>query len=65
MDTAPTHVNTAPASQPQGNAEAFHNVLKRMLAVDSRVSDLIFSPGRPPQIELSGDLQGVQIPGLE
>ncbi|HSI88271.1 MAG TPA: PilT/PilU family type 4a pilus ATPase [Pyrinomonadaceae bacterium] len=65
MDTAPTHDNTAPPAQPKGNAEAFHNVLKRMLAVDSRVSDLIFSPGRPPQIELSGDLQGVQIPGLE
>jgi twitching motility protein PilT len=65
MDTAPTHVNTVPPVQPQGNAEAFHNVLKRMLAVDSRVSDLIFSPGRPPQIELSGDLEEVSIPGLE
>ncbi len=36
-----------------------------MLAVDSKVSDLIFSPGRPPQVELSGDLQGVPLPGLE
>lgn len=36
-----------------------------MLAVDSKVSDLIFSPGRPPQVELTGDLQGVTIPGLE
>lgn len=36
-----------------------------MLAVDSKVSDLIFSPGRPPQVELTGDLQGVDIPGLE
>ncbi len=47
------------------NAQSFHNVLRRMLAVDSKVSDLIFSPGRPPQVELTGDLQGVPIPGLE
>jgi twitching motility protein PilT len=47
------------------NVQAFHNVLRRMLAVDSKISDLIFSPGRPPQVELTGDLQGVPIPGLE
>ncbi|HEX8288096.1 MAG TPA: PilT/PilU family type 4a pilus ATPase [Pyrinomonadaceae bacterium] len=47
------------------NTQAFHNVLHRMLAAGDKVSDLIFSPGRPPQVELSGDLQGVQIPGLE
>ncbi|HVS82871.1 MAG TPA: PilT/PilU family type 4a pilus ATPase [Pyrinomonadaceae bacterium] len=40
-------------------------VLQRMLAVSDKVSDLIFSPGRPPQVELLGNLQGVQIPGLE
>ena len=47
------------------NIQAFHNVLRRMLGVDSKISDLIFSPGRPPQVELTGDLQGVPIPGLE
>jgi pilus retraction protein PilT len=41
------------------------NVLQRMLGVNSKVSDLLFSPGRPPQIELVGKLQGVPIPGLE
>jgi twitching motility protein PilT len=40
-------------------------VLQQMLAVSDKVSDLIFSPGRPPQVELLGNLQGVQIPGLE
>ncbi|MCP9495029.1 MAG: PilT/PilU family type 4a pilus ATPase [Pyrinomonadaceae bacterium MAG19_C2-C3] len=40
-------------------------VLQRMLTVSDKVSDLIFSPGRPPQIELVGKLQGVAIPGLE
>jgi twitching motility protein PilT len=36
-----------------------------MLSVSSKVSDLLFSPGRPPQIELVGKLQGVPVPGLE
>ncbi len=40
-------------------------VLQRMLSVSDKVSDLIFSPGRPPQIELMGKLQPVMIPGLE
>nr|MBA2738037.1 twitching motility protein [Pyrinomonadaceae bacterium] len=47
------------------NTQAFHNVLRRMLSAGGKVSDLIFSPGRPPQVELTGDLQGVPIPGLE
>ncbi len=45
--------------------QVFHNVLQRMLATDSKVSDLIFSPGRLPQVELTGELQNVQIPGLD
>jgi twitching motility protein PilT len=40
-------------------------VLQKMLAVSDKVSDLIFSPGRPPQIELVGKLQPVEIPGVE
>jgi len=40
-------------------------ILQRMLAVSDKVSDLIFSPGRPPQIELVGKLQPVAIPGLD
>lgn len=55
-------VTSPPVNQ---NLQSFHNVLNRMLAVDPKVSDLIFSPGRPPQVELTGDLQGVPIPGLE
>ena len=40
-------------------------VLKQMLEVSDKVSDLIFSPGRPPQIELVGRLQPVPINGIE
>jgi twitching motility protein PilT len=36
-----------------------------MLSVAPNVSDLIFSPGRPPQVELVSKLQPVMIPGLE
>ena len=35
-----------------------------MLKAGDKVSDLIFSPGRPPQIELSGSLEPVKISGL-
>jgi twitching motility protein PilT len=43
----------------------FIAVLRHMLKASDKVSDLIFSPGRPPQIELAGKLQPVQFPGLE
>jgi len=52
----------AAGATPQLN---FLNVLQRMLAVSDKVSDLIFSPGRPPQVELLGELQPVEVPGLE
>jgi twitching motility protein PilT len=55
--------NQQPAEQP--SALNLATVLQRMLAVSDKVSDLIFSPGRPPQIELVGKLQPVEIPGLE
>jgi twitching motility protein PilT len=43
----------------------FISILRQMLKSSDRVSDLIFSPGRPPQIELSGKLEGVSVPGLD
>jgi twitching motility protein PilT len=43
----------------------FIAVLRQMLKTSDKVSDLIFSPGRAPQIELAGKLQPVGFPGLE
>src|SRR5687768_11871546 len=43
----------------------FMAVLREMLRASDKVSDLIFSPGRPPQIELAGKLVPVRIAGLE
>src|SRR5437870_10160434 len=42
----------------------FGKVLQQMLAVSDKVSDLIFSPGRPPQVELVGRLQPVSTTGV-
>jgi len=43
----------------------FSQVVQQMLAVSDKISDLIFSPGRPPQVELIGKLTPVNIPGME
>jgi twitching motility protein PilT len=40
-------------------------LLTAMLRASDKVSDLIFSPGRPPQIEVHGQLVGVDVPGLK
>lgn len=57
---------TIPANQPAGpQPPNFVQVLREMLGVSDKVSDLIFSPGRPPQVELSGKLVPVRIAGLE
>lgn len=52
----------------QGSAPAplnFVAVLRQMLKMSDKVSDLLFSPGRPPQVELAGKLSPVRFPGLE
>src|SRR5215475_4818478 len=57
----------APPSAPTTPATSFNfsNVLQQMLGVSDKVSDLIFSPGRPPQVELVGQLRPVPSTGIE
>jgi twitching motility protein PilT len=43
----------------------FSQVVQAMLSVSDKISDLIFSPGRPPQVELIGKLTPVDLPGME
>src|SRR5258705_11076731 len=43
----------------------FSQVIQQMLSVSNKISDLIFSPGRPPQVELIGKLTPVNLPGME
>jgi len=38
-------------------------LLAAMLRASEKVSDLVFSPGRPPQVEIHGQLTSVEIPG--
>jgi twitching motility protein PilT len=59
---APLQVTLEPASA--SGAAATHALLAAMLRATDKVSDLIFSPGRPPQVEVYGQLIPVQGPGL-
>ena len=58
---------TNPTTPDSANSPSlnFIAVLRHMLKAGDKVSDLIFSPGRPPQIELAGKLHPVSFPGLE
>lgn len=60
--TAPLQVTFEPASS--SGVAATHALLAAMLRATEKVSDLIFSPGRPPQVEVYGQLIPVQGPGL-
>lgn len=58
---------TAPIAvtlEPSAGSGATQALLAAMLRANERVSDLIFSPGRPPQIEVLGELIPVIAPGL-
>src|SRR5829696_2468357 len=62
MSSEHPNVTTQPPTPPPLN---FISILREMLRASDKVSDLIFSPGRPPQIELAGKLVAVPIAGLE
>ena len=50
---------------PGSGASATHDLLTAVLQANDQISDLIFSPGRPPQIEIHGQLIPINAPGLE
>jgi len=58
----PAGAITSMASKPAMPTPA---LLLEMLRVSTRVSDLIFSPGSLPHVEVSGQLVPVKIPGLQ
>jgi twitching motility protein PilT len=45
--------------------EAFQKLLSGLSGLSDKISDILFSPGRPPQVELNGSLRAAKIPGLE
>ncbi len=47
-----------------GGSVATPTLLGAMLRAADKISDLIFSPGRPPQVQVYGQMIPVQVPGL-
>jgi twitching motility protein PilT len=71
METLSPKLAEAPKSTPNAQATAAPAarvstaaIVATMLQVSKQVSDLIFSPGKTPQVELNGQLQGVNIAGV-
>jgi twitching motility protein PilT len=48
----------------QGAGAPTPALLSAMLSTGEKISDLIFSPGRPPQVQVYGQMIPVQVPGL-
>ncbi|MGO9127055.1 MAG: type IV pilus twitching motility protein PilT [Terriglobales bacterium] len=63
---APGSAPTSSFFEPSGSSGtvATPALLGAMLRAHEQVSDLIFSPGRPPQVEVNGRLVAVQAPGF-
>jgi len=68
-------ISTLPSQTPGANADASSTppsapkvstaaIVATMLQVSKQVSDLIFSPGRTPQVEINGQLKEVNIAGV-
>ena len=55
----------APAAQPAQSKIPVPKLIEAMLKSGEHVSDLIFSPGRAPQVEISGQLVELKFKGLE
>ena len=69
MTPQPPQTETqAPASTDAGitiQAQNFAMLLQYILNLPGKASDLIFSPGRPPQVEVMGKLHPINVRGLE
>jgi len=59
---APEPISPGPASAAAAISTA--QIIATMLNYAKGISDLIISPGRPPQVEVSGKLVAVPVPGL-
>ncbi len=59
--------STSPEVKPSPSAstDPTAQLIAAMLRTPGHVSDLIFSPGRPPQVESNGQLIGIKFKGLE
>src|ERR1700704_1372819 len=58
-------MGTTPPAAPAQRTIHTAQLITAMLKSNEHVSDLIFSPGRAPQIEVSGELVELKFKGLE
>src|SRR6478672_11704108 len=56
---SPTGVAVAPARSPAAAPVSTAALLRAMLASAPKISDLFFSPGKPPMVEINGHLSSV------
>ena len=57
-------VSVSPEGYSGSGKVATPALLAAMLHATDKISDLVFSPGRPPQVQVYGQLIPVQVPGL-
>lgn len=61
-----TLIEPPPAASAQSHTlMATPTIISAMLKAGPHISDLIFSPGKPPQVQSSGQLMAVRIPGVD
>ena len=63
MDLPTGDIRPAPKAEPISIAPT-PNIIASMLLAAPKTSDLIFSPGRAPQVEVNGQLVQLKIPGV-
>lgn len=52
-------------TSPFATAEGLNRLLLAICGISDKISDVIFSPGKPPQVELNSQLRAAKVPGLE
>jgi twitching motility protein PilT len=57
--------DTGTAKRPLASLEGLNRILLALVGVSDKVSDIVFSPGKPAQVELNSQLRGARIQGLE
>jgi twitching motility protein PilT len=55
----------AARTSPFASLEGLNRILLAIHSVPGNISDVIFSPGRPPQMEINSQLRAARVPGID